>query len=70
VRVNFGERQGSYVPWWKTVEVVIYDWPSVKANAMLSGVGAPLQMSYDAVAHALHVLIPDVADQGELRVGD
>jgi alpha-glucosidase len=70
VRVNFGARQGSYAPWWKTVEVVIYDWPSAAANAKLSNGGAPLKTFYDATAHALHVLIPDVAGQAELRIGD
>jgi len=52
------------------VEVVIYDWPSATANAKLSNGGAPLKTSYDATAHALHVLIPDIAGQAELRIGD
>ena len=70
VRINFGARQGTYAPWWKTVEVVIYDWPSAQANAKLSSSASPLQTSYDATQHALHVTIPDVAGGGELRVGD
>ncbi len=70
VRVNFGARQGTYAPWWKTVEVVIYGWPSAQANAKLSSNAAPLQTWYDATQHALHVTIPDVAGEAELRVGD
>jgi len=70
VRVNFGARQGSYTPWWKNVEVVVYNWPSAKANAKLSGSDAAIKTSYDAKAHALHVQIPDVAAQAELRIGD
>ena len=70
VRVNFGARQGSYTPWWKNVEVVVYNWPSAKANAKLSGSDEAIKTSYDAKAHALHVQIPDVAAQTELRIGD
>jgi alpha-glucosidase len=70
VRVNFGARQGTYAPWWKTLEVVIYDWPSAKANAKLSNNASPLQTSYDATQHALHIMIPDIAGEAELRVGD
>jgi alpha-glucosidase len=68
VRVSFGARQGSYAPWWKTVEVVIYDWPSSQADAKLSNSQAPLKTSYDAPGHALHILIPDSAGEYELRV--
>jgi alpha-glucosidase len=70
VRVNFGARQGTYAAWWKTVEIVIYDWPSPQANAKLSSSEAPIKTSYDATAHALHVLIPDVAGEAELRIGN
>jgi alpha-glucosidase len=69
VRVNFGARQGTYAPWWKAVEVVIYDWPSAQADAKLSNGASPLKTSYDAPGHALHVLLPDVAGEAELRIG-
>ena len=68
VRVNFNARQGSYVPWWKTVEVVIYDWPSKGAEAKLSGSVSPLKTSYDATKHALHVTLPDAPGEAELSV--
>ncbi|MGH9546594.1 MAG: glycoside hydrolase family 31 protein [Terriglobales bacterium] len=70
VRVDFGARQGSYAPWWKTVEVVVYDWPSAKADAKLSNGTSALKTSYDASGHALHVMIPDVAGEAELRIGN
>ncbi len=70
VSVNFGARQGTYAPWWKTIEVVIYDWPSAQTRATLSGNASSLKTSYDAGSHALHIQIPDVAGQGELRVGN
>jgi len=70
VAVKFGARQGTYTPWWKNVEVVIYDWPSAQATANLSNDAAALQTSYDATQHALHVMVPDVAGEAELRVGN
>jgi alpha-glucosidase len=68
VRVNFGKRQGSYAPWWRTVEVVIYDWPSAQAEAKLSVGTSPPKTSYDAPTKTLHVVIPDMAGEAELRI--
>jgi len=70
VTVKFDARTGTYAPWWKTVEVVVYDWPSAQADARMSGSAKPLKTTYDASAHALHVSIPDVAGGTELRVGE
>jgi alpha-glucosidase len=69
VRVNFGAREGSYVPWWKSIEVVIYDWPSERADVKLSNSTATIKTSYDGAKHALRVVLPDVASEAELRVG-
>jgi alpha-glucosidase len=68
LRVSFGPRRGSYMPWWNTVEVVIYDWPSIQADGKLSNRATALKSYYDSPSHALHVLIPDIAGEGELRI--
>jgi alpha-glucosidase len=68
VLVKFSARQGSYSPWWKSVEVVIYDWPTASAQAKLSGGDAALKATYDRGKRALHVLLPDVAGESELNV--
>jgi len=68
VRVNFSARQGSYSPWWKSVEVVIYAWPSASAQAKLSGNSAALKTTYDRAKHALHVTLPEVAGDSELSI--
>ena len=68
VRVTFSARQGSYAPWWKLVEVVIYDWPSAHAEAKFSSSTYPLKTSYDAKQHALHVTLSDVSAQAELSI--
>ncbi|MGH9530603.1 MAG: TIM-barrel domain-containing protein [Terriglobales bacterium] len=76
VRVIFGAREGAYAPWWKTIEVVIYGWPSGRpsgrpfgqTDAKLSNGASPLKTSYDKPAHAFHVLIPDITADTELRI--
>jgi len=68
VVVDFGQREGTYAPWWKSIELVVYGWPSAKADAKLSGAATPLKTTYDAAMHALHVIVPDVAGKGELQV--
>jgi hypothetical protein len=50
------------------VEVVIYDWPSTQADATLSNNTLQLKTSYDAARHAIHILMPDIAKETELRV--
>src|SRR5436190_1406113 len=47
LRLKFHAREGSYVPWWKLIEVVIYDWPSAHAQAKFSSSAYPLKTSYD-----------------------
>jgi alpha-glucosidase len=68
VAIKFGERKGSFAPWWKSIEVVVYGWPSAKAGARLSTAAEPLKTTYDPAAHALHILLPDVAGKAELRL--
>jgi alpha-glucosidase len=68
VRVNFSARKGSYSPWWKSVELVIYDWPSAGAHATLSGSNSALKTTYDRSKHALHITLPDVAGESELTI--
>jgi alpha-glucosidase len=68
VHLMFHAREGSYPPWWKFMEVVIYDWPSPHAEAKVSGSTYPLKTSYDGKQRALHVTLADVVAEAELRV--
>ena len=68
VHLNFSARQGSFTPWWKMMEVVIYDWPSAHAEAKVSGSTYPLKTTYDAKQKALHVTMADVSAAAELSV--
>ncbi len=67
-RLKFHARKGSYTPWWKFVEVVIYDWPSAHAEAKFSSSTYPLKTSYDPKQHALHVTLADVSAEAELTI--
>jgi len=68
VQIHFSARQGSYAPWWKLMELVIYDWPSAHAEAKFSSSAYPLKTTYDAKQHALHVMLSDVPGEAELSV--
>ena len=66
--LDFGAREGTYAPWWKSIEVVLYGWPSAHAEARLSGSTQPLKTTYDGATHSLHVVIPDVPGKGDLHI--
>ena len=68
MRLKFHAREGSYTPWWKFVEVVVYDWPSAHAEAKFSSSTYPLKTTYDAKQHALHMTLADVSGEAELTV--
>jgi alpha-glucosidase len=68
VTLKFLGRQGTYSPWWKNIEVVVYNWQSATAEAKVSTQPAPLKTTYDAAAHALHILVPDMPTTAQLQV--
>src|SRR5579872_2864031 len=68
VRLKFHAREGSYIPWWKIIEVVVYDWPSAHGEARVSGSTYPLKTTYDAKQHTLHITLADQAGETELSI--
>jgi alpha-glucosidase len=68
MRLTFHKREGTYTPWWKLIEVVIYDWPSAHAEAKFSSSTYPLKTTYDPKQHTLHMTLADVAADAELTV--
>ncbi len=68
MHLTFHKREGSFTPWWKFIEVVIYDWPSMHAEAKFSSSTYPLKTTYDVKQHALHVTLTDVPGDAELTV--
>jgi alpha-glucosidase len=67
-RVKFHAREGSFAPWWKIIEIVVYDWPSAHAEAKVSGSAYPVKTTYDPAHHALHVTLADQAGEAELTI--
>jgi len=68
LRLTFHAREGSFAPWWKILEVVVYDWPSARAEAKITGSTYPLKTTYDPKQKALHVTLADQAGEAELSV--
>lgn len=68
VHIKFHARRGSYAPWWKLVDVIIYDWPSAHAEAKFSSSTYPLKTTYDPKQHALHLTVSDVSTEAELSI--
>jgi alpha-glucosidase len=68
MRLKFHAREGSYTPWWKFIEVVIYDWPSAHAEAKFSSSTYPLKTTYDPKQHALHMTLSDVSAEADLTI--
>jgi len=68
LRLAFHAREGSYQPWWKFVEVVVYDWPSARAEAKITGSAYPLKTTYDPKQKALHITLADQSGEAELSV--
>jgi alpha-glucosidase len=67
-RLKFHAREGTYPAWWKILEVVVYDWPSARAEAKVSGSAYPLKTTYDLKQHALHIMLADQSGETELTV--
>ncbi len=68
MHLKFHAREGSYTPWWKFVEVIVYDWPSAHAEAKVSSSTYPLKTTYDPKRRALHVTLADVSAEAELTI--
>jgi alpha-glucosidase len=67
VQLRFSAPEGSWAPWWKQTEVVLYGWQNAAANVTLNG--QPVSGSrYDAARGVLQIKIPAPAGGGELRI--
>ena len=64
--MKIGARQGSFSPWWKQIEVVIYDWPQASASATVNGQHVDSRVSTDDLT--VHVLVPESASGSELAI--
>ena len=68
MHIHFHPREGSYAPWWRLIEVVVYGWPSEHAVAKFSSSTYPLKTTYDPKQHALRLMLSDVSKEAELSI--
>jgi hypothetical protein len=62
--VSFDAREGSFQPWWKSLDIVVHGWDG-GAHAKLAGSDVA---SRNAQAHELHVVVADQAGPAELVI--
>jgi len=67
LRVKVARPTGGYPAWWKSLDIVVHDWPTANTSATLSGGGKPA-VHYDAAARTLRVSIPATREGSELRL--
>ena len=65
--VHMSAQSGSFRPWWKTVEVSVYDWPSAQFRASFNG-KTVLSSAYDAVHRVLHLLVPQQIQASDVAI--
>lgn len=65
VVVTLGPVEGSFAPWWKQVEVVLFDVATPKAVATFDG--RQIETRFDAATQSLRVVVPQQAQGGEVR---
>lgn len=66
VRVELSPREGSFAPWWKQVDVIVYGWSAAKATAKLGGQSAIARV--DDQAHTVRVLVPALPQEEEVTI--
>jgi alpha-glucosidase len=66
IKVKIGARQGSFPPWWKQVELVIYDWPQKSASATINGQHVDGRVNKGDLT--AHILVPETTTGSEIDV--
>jgi alpha-glucosidase len=59
VAVHIGAHQGSYLPWWKNLQVEVYGRTVPPRRASLVGRAESVETSFDSLRHVTTLLIPD-----------
>jgi alpha-glucosidase len=66
VRVTMSAQDGTFVPWWREIEVVVYGWGQGTSVAMWNG--KQVKATVDKNAETVRMTVPASADGGELKV--
>lgn len=65
--LHLGEQSGNFHPWWKTVQVSVYDWPGAEVRAALNR-KVVTGSTYDAVHRILRLEIPQSSQAADLTI--
>jgi alpha-glucosidase len=68
IRVHIGPHQGTFVPWWKNLQIEIYGNPASPQAASIVGSNEKLNPSFDTLHHATTIVIPDNGAGAVLQV--
>jgi len=67
LQMHIGAQSGTVQPWWSSIQISVYDWPSQSAAVTLNGQPVS-KLSYDASQHVLHVEIQQSPAAADLTV--
>jgi alpha-glucosidase len=68
VTVHIGSHQGSYVPWWKNLQVEVYGRTAPSQRASIVGRTDRVESSFDSLRHVTTLLVPDNGGGEDLQV--
>jgi alpha-glucosidase len=68
ITVHIGPHQGSYIPWWKDVQVEIYGSAAPSREASIVGSKEKAETSFDSLNHVARFILPDNGRGTELQV--
>jgi alpha-glucosidase len=68
ITVHIGSHEGSYVPWWKNLQVEIYGRSAPSQNASIVGSTERVESSFDAIRHVATFLVPDNGGGRDLQI--
>lgn len=68
ITVHIGSHQGSYVPWWKDLQVEIYGRTVSPQKVSIDGGGRKVEPFFDPLRHVTTLVIPDNGGGSDLQV--
>jgi alpha-glucosidase len=68
IDVHIGSHQGSYVPWWKDLQIEIYGRAASAQRASIVGNAERVEASFDSLRHVATLLVPDNGGGEDLQV--
>jgi alpha-glucosidase len=68
ITIHIGPHQGTYIPWWKNIQIEIYGSPSSPRKASIAGSNASVESSFDASHNVTKFIFTDNGGGRDLQV--